>query len=126
MVLSITTLASLRAATDHWRDAGEHVALVPTMGALNEGHLALILAAKHFAPRVVVSIFVNPTQFGPNEDFSRYPRTLDADVERCRAAGAGAVFAPAADAMYPPGDETRVHVGATAAPLCGAAVAPTW
>jgi pantoate--beta-alanine ligase len=90
------------------------------MGALHAGHVALIEEAKRRAGFVAVSVFVNPTQFGPNEDLARYPRTLDADVEKCSRAGAYVVFAPAADAMYPAGDETRVHVGATAAPLCGA------
>jgi pantoate--beta-alanine ligase len=82
--------------------------------------VALVTEALRHAPFVVVSVFVNPTQFGPSEDFGRYPRTLEADVERCERAGAAAVFAPAREAMYPPGDETRVRVGATAAPLCGA------
>jgi len=90
------------------------------MGALHRGHAALIEEARRRAGFVAVSVFVNPTQFGPNEDFARYPRTLDADVDKCKAAGASIVFAPAADAMYPSGEETRVHVGATADPLCGA------
>jgi pantoate--beta-alanine ligase len=90
------------------------------MGALHRGHAALIEEARRRAGFVAVSVFVNPTQFGPNEDFARYPRTLDADVDKCKAAGASIVFAPAADAMYPSGEETRVHVGATAEPLCGA------
>jgi pantoate--beta-alanine ligase len=90
------------------------------MGALHRGHVALIDEAKRRASFVVVSVFVNPTQFGPNEDLARYPRTLDADVEKCTRAGADVVFAPSPEAMYPPGDETRVRVGATAGPLCGA------
>ena len=77
-------------------------------------------AALERADVVVVSIFVNPTQFGPDEDLDRYPRTLEADVSACAEAGAHFVFAPAAGAMYPAGEETRVHVGATAADLCGA------
>jgi pantoate--beta-alanine ligase len=89
------------------------------MGALHAGHIALVEEALRHAPFVVVTIFVNPTQFGPNEDFARYPRALPADVERCEAAGAAAVFAPDVDVMYPPGDETRVRVGPTAAALCG-------
>lgn len=93
--------------------------LVPTMGALHEGHLALVREARRLASFVVVSIFVNPTQFGPNDDFARYPRDLDSDVSKLEAAGASAVFAPSAGAMYGPGEETRVRVGATAAPLCG-------
>lgn len=90
------------------------------MGALHEGHVSLIRAAAAASDHVVVSIFVNPTQFGPNEDFARYPRTLEADVARCEEAGAKTVLAPAVDAMYPPGDETRVVPGPTAGPLCGA------
>lgn len=101
------------------RARGQRVGLVPTMGALHEGHATLVRAAREASDVVAVTVFVNPTQFGPGEDFSRYPRTLDADVERCAGAGAGLVFAPAADAMYPPGEETRVVPGATAEPLCG-------
>lgn len=115
----ITAPQELRAACDEARALGA-VAVVPTMGALHRGHAALIEAAAKRARTVVVTVFVNPTQFGPAEDFARYPRTLDADVELARAAGASLVFAPSADAMYPAGDETRVHVGATAAALCGA------
>ncbi len=111
---------AFRRACDEARARGLRVGLVPTMGALHAGHAALIAEARRHASFVVVSIFVNPTQFGPAEDFARYPRTLEADAATCERAGAAAVFAPAADAMYRPGDETRVRVGATAAPLCGA------
>jgi pantoate--beta-alanine ligase len=110
---------AFRRACDEARARGERVGLVPTMGALHAGHLALIAEAGRHASFVAVSIFVNPTQFGPNEDLGRYPRTLEADVEKCERAGATLVFAPPVDAMYPPGDETRVHLGATAEPLCG-------
>lgn len=89
------------------------------MGALHEGHLALVRAAKERAAFVVVSIFVNPTQFGPNEDFAKYPRDLAGDVEKLGLARADLVFAPDRKAMYPDGEETRVHVGALAASLCG-------
>ncbi|MFA9480149.1 pantoate--beta-alanine ligase [Phycisphaerales bacterium AB-hyl4] len=78
------------------------VALVPTMGALHAGHLKLIEHGRSLADHVLVSIFVNPTQFGPGEDFDRYPRTLEVDLERCQAAGAAGVFAPSVDQMYPP------------------------
>jgi pantoate--beta-alanine ligase len=111
---------AFRRACDEAREDGLRVGLVPTMGALHRGHVALIEEARRRAAFVAVSIFVNPTQFGANEDFGRYPRTLAADAEACERAGASLVFAPAADAMYPAGDETRVRVGATAAPLCGA------
>jgi pantoate--beta-alanine ligase len=111
---------AFRRACDDARARGQRVGLVPTMGALHAGHAALVEEARRRAPFVAVSIFVNPTQFGPNEDYARYPRTLEADAETCERAGASAVFAPEVSALYPPGDETRVRVGATAAPLCGA------
>jgi pantoate--beta-alanine ligase len=110
---------AFRNACNAARTRGERVAVVPTMGALHDGHVSLIEEAARRAEHVVVTIFVNPTQFGPNEDFARYPRTLDRDRERCERAGASGIFAPSVDAMYPPGDETRVRVGATAGPLCG-------
>ncbi|MGK4007313.1 pantoate--beta-alanine ligase [Sorangium sp. So ce1036] len=110
----------LRRSCERARQAGRRVGLVPTMGALHAGHLALIAEARRRADFVAVSVFVNPTQFGAGEDLARYPRTLDRDLAACREAGASGVFAPEAAAMYPPGEETRVRVGATAAPLCGA------
>jgi pantoate--beta-alanine ligase len=110
----------LREALDAVRAKGQRVGFVPTMGALHQGHLELVREAKRRAPFVAVSIFVNPTQFGPNEDLARYPRDLDADLERCASVGTDAVFAPDASEMYPPGDATRVRVGALAEPLCGA------
>ncbi|TVQ52745.1 MAG: pantoate--beta-alanine ligase [Phycisphaerales bacterium] len=85
-----------------WLD-GRRAAFVPTMGALHEGHLALIRHAESLGEPVVVSIFVNPTQFGPNEDFSRYPRTLETDLAACEEIGADLVFTPAAEEIYPPG-----------------------
>jgi pantoate--beta-alanine ligase len=89
------------------------------MGALHAGHLALAAEAKRRAAFVVASVFVNPTQFGPGEDFTRYPRDLDCDVRQLASAGVDVVFAPAPDEMYPAGDQTRVRVGALAEPLCG-------
>ncbi|MCA9585600.1 MAG: pantoate--beta-alanine ligase [Myxococcales bacterium] len=112
--------AELSRRTDEARRAGQRVAFVPTMGALHEGHLDLVRAAERRGNLVVVSIFVNPTQFGPHEDFERYPRDLEADVARVADVGAGIVFAPDAAAIYPDGEQTRVRVGALASHLCGA------
>ena len=116
----VRTPDELRAKCNEARAAGRRVAFVPTMGALHEGHLALVRCARETTDFVVVSIFVNPTQFGPNEDFSRYPRDLEGDVAKLAPSGVTLVFAPDAGAMYPPGEETRVHVGSLAEPLCGA------
>ena len=97
----IRTIAELRAATRGWRAEGRRTAIVPTMGALHAGHLALVAAGRDRAERVVVSIFVNPKQFGPREDLSRYPRDETADVEKLAASGADLVFAPSVAEMYP-------------------------
>jgi pantoate--beta-alanine ligase len=94
--------------------------LVPTMGALHAGHLSLVAEAQRRARYVAVSIFVNPTQFGPGEDLERYPRDLPGDLAQCEAAGVDLVLAPTASAMYPSGDETRVNVSSMATGLCGA------
>ncbi len=113
--------AAFRRACDDARRAGGRVGLVPTMGALHVGHLSLVEEAKRRGCEpVMVTIFVNPLQFGPHEDFDRYPRTLDADVAACEAAGVHTVFAPARDAMYPPGFSTHVAVEGLTAPLEGA------
>jgi pantoate--beta-alanine ligase len=113
---------AFRAACDQARAEGRRVAMVPTMGALHRGHLALMTEARRrVGPSglVAVSVFVNPTQFGPGEDLARYPRELDADVARCATVGVDVVFAPSVDAMYPAGDQTRVRVMALAEPMCG-------
>ena len=104
------TIAEVRAAVAAVRAAGKSVGFVPTMGALHEGHAALVRAARQVSGFVVVSIFVNPTQFGPNEDFTRYPRTLDADRMLCEAAGADLIFAPSAAEVYPKGCAAFVEV----------------
>lgn len=99
---------------------GRSVALVPTMGALHEGHLTLIRTAKSQCDIVIVSVFVNPTQFGPNEDYDAYPRTLEADCTNAEKAGASAVFAPSPTEMYPDGFATTVTVSGITDLLCGA------
>jgi pantoate--beta-alanine ligase len=110
----------VRASCNAARARGLTVALVPTMGALHAGHLALVEEAKRRASHVVVSIFVNSIQFGPGEDFTRYPRDLPADLAKLAPRSVDLVFAPDTPTMYPEGEETRVRVGALAAPLEGA------
>jgi pantoate--beta-alanine ligase len=103
------TVPSLRRALTRFRQTGERIALVPTMGALHRGHLALVREARRRARWVVVSIFVNPTQFAPNEDFGSYPRGFAADLEALSEAKAELVWAPSAEAMYPEGFATRIE-----------------
>ncbi len=116
----ISNVADLRTRVAGWRLKGETVALVPTMGALHAGHLSLVALAQKAAARVVVSIFVNPTQFGPNEDFSRYPRQLEADSALLQQAGANVVFTPAVDDVYPSGFATAIKVAKLDRPMEGA------
>ena len=104
----LPTVTALRAQVRLWRDAGQSVALVPTMGALHAGHISLVEQAKQRADRVVATIFVNPTQFAPTEDFSKYPRTLEADVAKLTEVGADAAFTPTAEDMYPEGFCTSI------------------
>ncbi len=113
----------LRAQLDEWRADGEHVALVPTMGNLHVGHISLVELAREHAERVVVSVFVNPTQFGAGEDFDEYPRTLERDKRRLRKAEADLLFAPNADTVYPFGIEqaTLVTVPYLTDQFCGSA-----
>ena len=105
----VRTVAVLRRAVALNRKRGEKIALVPTMGALHPGHLALVREAKRRARRVVVSIFVNPTQFAPSEDFASYPRTFAGDVKALREAKVDLVWAPTAEVMYPAGFATRIE-----------------
>jgi len=107
---SISTVADLRREVAGWRSAGERIALVPTMGALHAGHVALMHAARQCAQRVVLSIFVNPTQFGPSEDLSRYPRTLADDLEKASGAKIDVVFVPEPAEMYPEGFSTTISI----------------
>lgn len=104
----LRTVSSLRRALEPWRRARQAIALVPTMGALHEGHLKLVREARKRARRVVVSIFVNPTQFAPTEDFGSYPRTFEADVKALAALKVDVVWAPTAAEMYPEGFATRI------------------
>lgn len=115
-----TTIPDLRAWLAEARLTGQRVALVPTMGALHEGHLSLIDVANARADAVVLSVFVNPLQFGPTEDFERYPRNLRADVERAAKRGVDVVFAPTVEVMYSPESEIRVTPGPSADRLEGA------
>lgn len=117
----VATIADVRRAVTDARAQGKAVGFVPTMGALHDGHAALVRAARAHAGFVVVSVFVNPTQFGPNEDFAKYPRTLDADQKVCGDAGADVIFAPTADEMYPANAVTFVEVSELGDHLCGAA-----
>jgi pantoate--beta-alanine ligase len=104
----VRTVPSLRRTLELYRKAGERIALVPTMGALHRGHLALVRDARRRARRVVVSIFVNPTQFAPHEDFTTYPRDFATDIKVLREAKVDLVWAPSVEAMYPDGFATRV------------------
>ncbi|MCC7279491.1 MAG: pantoate--beta-alanine ligase [Chromatiaceae bacterium] len=118
----VEQIPTLRARVATWRRADQRVALVPTMGNLHPGHLALVREAQRLADRVVVSIFVNPLQFGPSEDFGAYPRTLEQDRALLEAAGTHLLFAPPVAAVYPRGQagQTRVEVPGISDILCGA------
>ncbi len=115
----VERVSDVRARVEFERAAGRRVALVPTMGALHEGHLSLVRLAGERADFVVVSIFVNPAQFGPGEDFDRYPRDLSADLAALSAERVDLVFAPRVDDLYPLGDATRVRVERVTEGLCG-------
>ena len=116
VVRSLEAFGRLRRS---WPDGGPEVCLVPTMGALHAGHLSLVEAARRRSDRVVVSIFVNPTQFAPGEDFERYPRPLDHDLKELERLGVGTVLVPEAGQMYPAGHRTEVLVQGLGRKLCG-------
>jgi len=116
----VQTVADLRAAVAAYRAKGERIAVVPTMGALHAGHLALVEAGRRDADRIVVTIFVNPTQFAPSEDFAEYPRTFETDLAKLAPLGVELVFAPNVNTMYPPGFATSVKVSGVSEGLCGA------
>jgi pantoate--beta-alanine ligase len=117
----VVSVEEVRGALARSRLEGRTIGFVPTMGALHEGHLSLVRASQRHADVTVVSIFVNPTQFGPTEDFDAYPRDLEGDVALLAAEGADVLFTPTVGVMYPPGADTRVDPGALGAVLCGAA-----
>ncbi len=118
---TVRTISDLRAQVRAWRLLGLRIGFVPTMGALHDGHITLVKAAKSRCDKVVVSIFVNPTQFGPNEDFDAYPRNEAADLDKLVSAHADLVYLPTVDIMYPPGTSTTVNVTGLTEGLCGAA-----
>jgi pantoate--beta-alanine ligase len=119
-MLVVTEIPGVRELCSAARADGKRVAVVPTMGALHEGHLALVDRARSQGEFVVVTIFVNPTQFGPNEDLARYPRDLEGDVAKLEEREANLVFAPEVSAMYPKGHVTTVHLSGLTEHLCGA------
>jgi pantoate--beta-alanine ligase len=116
----INSLKSMFRQSRNWHADNKTIAFVPTMGALHEGHMSLIRTAKSKADKVIVSIFVNPTQFGPNEDYYNYPRTLSEDIKKCREAGVDVVFSPSVSAMYPGNASTWVNEDVLSQYLCGA------
>jgi pantoate--beta-alanine ligase len=115
----VRTVQALREAVAAWRAQGLSVGLVPTMGALHEGHLSLVRRARQISDRVCVTLFVNPKQFSPNEDLDRYPRDETADVAKLEAEGAHLLFAPGLQEVYPPGFATSVTVAGLGEGLCG-------
>ncbi|HYG28078.1 MAG TPA: pantoate--beta-alanine ligase [Caulobacteraceae bacterium] len=121
MLNTIRTVADLRVQVAAWKKAGLRVAMVPTMGALHEGHLSLVRLAREKADRVVTSIFVNPTQFAPHEDFDAYPRAEARDAGLLDSAGCHVLYAPTAAEMYPDGFATSVSVTGVSEPLDGKA-----
>jgi pantoate--beta-alanine ligase len=116
---TVRTVVELRSAISSWRRTGETVALVPTMGALHAGHLSLLELAHARCQRIAVSLFINPTQFGPKEDYAAYPRDEAADAAKLAAAGADLLYAPAVSEMYPEGFATQVTVRRLTEHLCG-------
>lgn len=116
----IETIAAMKQQMRAWRQAGQSVGLVPTMGYFHEGHLSLMRQARTDNDVVVVTLFVNPTQFGPNEDLERYPRDFQGDCQRAEEVGVDVLFAPPIEEMYPPGYCTYVHVEGLTDHLCGA------
>jgi pantoate--beta-alanine ligase len=113
----VHTIFELRSQVNAWRKDGARIGLVPTMGALHEGHLSLVRETQTRCEKVVASIFVNPAQFAPHEDFDRYPRTLESDAQKLGSVGLDLIFAPSTAEMYPAGFATRLEVGGPSAGL---------
>lgn len=118
-MIVLDTADAMRAWSEDRRRAGKSVGFVPTMGALHEGHASLMRAASKGNDAAVASIFVNPAQFAPHEDFDKYPRTWDADVAMCKDCGIATIYAPPKDSLYPPGYATYVNVDGMSEVLCG-------
>jgi pantoate--beta-alanine ligase len=116
----VETVEGMRDGAKALRLAGHTIALVPTMGFLHEGHLELMRVGKDISDKLIISIFVNPTQFGPTEDFDEYPRDTEGDIAKAREVGVDVVFMPSAREMYPGGFQTKVMVEIVSLPLCGA------
>lgn len=121
-MITVERISALRAQVRDWRAQGARIGFVPTMGSLHEGHMSLLVAARERADRVIASVFVNPLQFGPGEDFERYPRTPEDDARLLAAAGCDLLFLPGVDEIYPDGRQsaTRVSVPSLSQILCGA------
>ena len=117
----IETVRAMQTRSEEWRAAGETVALVPTMGAFHEAHLNLMGEGRRRADRLVVSLFVNPTQFGPGEDYEAYPRDLEADLKATEDIGVDVLYHPSAEEMYPEGYASYVEVEGLTDTLCGRA-----
>ncbi|HEV2651540.1 MAG TPA: pantoate--beta-alanine ligase [Rhizomicrobium sp.] len=113
----VHTISDLRAQVNAWRTDSARIGLVPTMGALHEGHLSLVRETQTRCDKVIASIFVNPAQFAPHEDFDRYPRTLESDTQKLGGVGLDLIFAPSVGEMYPAGFATRLEVGGPSAGL---------
>jgi pantoate--beta-alanine ligase len=116
----LRTPAAMRARSEDLRRDGKKIAVVPTMGALHEGHLTLLRAARARADIVILTIFVNPTQFGPKEDLAKYPRDEDGDLAKARTCGIDLAYCPTTEAMYPAGAQTFIEVRELQQPMCGA------
>ena len=116
----VRTVRELRTIVSQWRTSGQRIALVPTMGALHDGHLSLVDMAQTMSDRIIVSIFVNPTQFGPNEDFDHYPRDENQDLAKLSSTATDILFAPSRSEMYGSGFATNIHVANVSEGLCGA------